>query len=1131
MRGLGYATFAFALLFAGAAGAAGETGAAERAQLRIGEHPGFSRLVFDWEKPVKARLERSPGRAILHFARPGELNLKRFRADPPPEVKGISVASGAGGLTVTLTIIPGAELRLFEDEGNVVLDVLRPETPKNAKAATPQDWRERQAAKRKTKSRPEEASDESNAQIARKAAPPAPVSGRAAAAPPLSLLPTDLTPKKQTKPEASNKATAKASKLATAPIPKAKPAAPKTVAPKIAAAAPVETAQAEAPAAKPAAPKPAAPKTASPKTAAAAPVETAKTEAPGIKTEAPAVEAAVAGLPATHAPLELRPEAGKSAESEAKSASADPALKGPKRAIVSAEPAPILINTAPAAGRSVNRVTPGSLRFDWDTVVAAAAYRQGPHVWLIFDRSPPAGLADLVEKSVPELAPIELVESPDATVLRLTVPVTHSPQLIAQGSTWIVDFRPELPVIDQGIEVELDNNGRTTEILFQAAGSGRKISFTDPESGIIIHVVPLTTAGQGLAAGREYPQFRALASSQGLVIEPFSEDIKIEVEDGTVRVSASEGLFVSYGSTLARLRSNVPTPARGLRLFDLQAWRRGEVAEFRINKHRLMRALSEAKPEEAAVARMDLARFYFAHSLASEAMGMLRLREIEAPRLEADPEARLIRGAIMFLNGDFESAAKDIYHPALDGEWEAGLWQAAMAAVSLDWPQAAERFEASRPLIADYPHSVRMRLRLLAAEARLGIGDTKGASEYLETARQDRPTLGEEARIAYLVARRLQMEGELETAIELWQRVAESTHPPSRARARLKLLDVALEDGSLDQDQAIKELERLRFEWRGDQFEFALLQRLGDLYMARQDYRKGLHALRQAASQFPNSERAKTVAQRMSDVFTGLYLGSAGEKMPTLSALALYQEFKELTPAGARGDKLITHLADRLVDVDLLDRAAEILESQIEFRLQGLEKALTGVRLAVIRLLDDEPAKAVEALASSEIPNLPEPLVRERRYLKAQALAEMDRQDEALVQLGTDDSLEALRLRSEILWSQQNWSAAAILLARLVPEKPPADRALTGVEVESLINLAVALTLAGDGERLRELGKTYVKAMADSPYSATFVLLVGDLEPGRTKSIAEELAQAQQAESFLAGYRKRLQHANLSELN
>ena len=36
-----------------------------------------------------------------------------------------------------------------------------------------------------------------------------------------------------------------------------------------------------------------------------------------------------------------------------------------------------------------------------------------------------------------------------------------------------------------------------------------------------------------------------------------------------------------------------------------------------------------------------------------------------------------------------------------------------------------------------------------------------------------------------------------------------------------------------------------------------------------------LDALRQAASHFPNSERSQTVTQRMSDVFTALYLGNA----------------------------------------------------------------------------------------------------------------------------------------------------------------------------------------------------------------------------------------------------------------
>ena len=43
--------------------------------------------------------------------------------------------------------------------------------------------------------------------------------------------------------------------------------------------------------------------------------------------------------------------------------------------------------------------------------------------------------------------------------------------------------------------------------------------------------------------------------------------------------------------------------------------------------------------------------------------------------------------------------------------------------------------------------------------------------------------------------------------------------------------------------EAIEEFEKLRYAWRGDDFEFDVLNRLGDLYIDVTDFRNGLLAL------------------------------------------------------------------------------------------------------------------------------------------------------------------------------------------------------------------------------------------------------------------------------------------------
>ena len=56
-----------------------------------------------------------------------------------------------------------------------------------------------------------------------------------------------------------------------------------------------------------------------------------------------------------------------------------------------------------------------------------------------------------------------------------------------------------------------------------------------------------------------------------------------------------------------------------------------------------------------------------------------------------------------------------------------------------------------------------------------------------------------------------------------------------------------------------------------------------------------------------------------------LFVEDKADSMSPITAIALYDEFRELTPPGKKGAEMVRRLADRLVDVDLLDRAAELL--------------------------------------------------------------------------------------------------------------------------------------------------------------------------------------------------------------
>src|SRR5258705_3009099 len=81
--------------------------------------------------------------------------------------------------------------------------------------------------------------------------------------------------------------------------------------------------------------------------------------------------------------------------------------------------------------------------------------------------------------------------------------------------------------------------------------------------------------------------------------------------------------------------------------------------------------------------------------------------------------------------------------------------------------------------------------------------------------------------------------------------------------------------------------------------------------------------------------------------------------MKPVDALAMFYEFRELTPIGRRGDEMIRRLADRLAAIDLLDQAAELLQYQVDKRLEGAARAQVAARLAMVYLTNRKPDRPI----------------------------------------------------------------------------------------------------------------------------------------------------------------------------
>ena len=155
--------------------------------------------------------------------------------------------------------------------------------------------------------------------------------------------------------------------------------------------------------------------------------------------------------------------------------------------------------------------------------------------------------------------------------------------------------------------------------------------------------------------------------------------------------------------------------------------------------------------------------------------------------------------------------------------------------------------------------------------------------------------------------------------------------------------------------------------------------------------------MRTAMLAHPNSDLTRQIQDEAAATFDSLFLAGKGDALPPIEALGLFYDFRELTPIGRRGDEMIRRLADRLVAVDLLDQAAELLQHQVDHRLQGAARAQVATRLAVIYLMNRKPDRALADACRRRAPrDLSNELRDQRLLLEARALSDIGRHDLAL---------------------------------------------------------------------------------------------------------------------------------------
>jgi tetratricopeptide (TPR) repeat protein len=748
------------------------------------------------------------------------------------------------------------------------------------------------------------------------------------------------------------------------------------------------------------------------------------------------------------------------------------------------EPAPRAprANPIPAGGvvRAVAEIAGPqvSLRFDWAKPAGAAVFRRGEAIWIVFDAPATLDIAK-APKGVSQYSKIQTFKGRDYSAVRLVAPRSMPVAVVGEGASWTLRLGPG-PRDEPGkITVQRDSEAAEAALTAVVAGATAPIWLDDPAVGDRIAVVTALSPAKGLTARRDYVEMALLPTFQGLAIEPYATDLQVLAEGDLVRIGRPSGLALSPASVTARVadagESGAPKAAGMPGLID-DTWAKTGPGGFMPRYAALTEAAAEegAKGKDASTeARMALARFLIGAELAHEAIGVLNATARERGTIAGEAEFRGLRGIARVMAGRDKEAETDFASPVLGDDPSIAVWRGYLAARNGQWSDARAKFQQGAIAIGQFSPVWKARFLRADAEAAIELGDLAAGQRRIDEALKETLPSAEQLAIRLVQAKLFEKQGSPKRALGLYTAIGTAPLDQLATPALLRATALKLELGQITPVQAAAAYDGLRYRWRGGATELETIRTLGQLYLAQGRYREALEALRSAGTRLPDLPQAVALQEDLASAFRSLFLDGLADGLEPIQALALFQDFQELTPIGADGDLMVRKMARRLVDVDLLSNAARLLQWQVDNRLDGVPRAQVATDLALIQLMDRKPEQALAAINNSRITTLPLALNVERRVITARSLMALGRLDAAEEILEQDNTPESREVKAEIAWKGRNWAVAGALFEAGLGDRWKSPLPLRPDEEGRLLRAGVAYSLAGDEAALGRLRERF----------------------------------------------------------
>lgn len=818
---------------------------------------------------------------------------------------------------------------------------------------------------------------------------------------------------------------------------------------------------------------------------------TSLTGSPEIGGRTPAAEPVAANPPPPRSepPAPARPETKEPPPAEVETAARDVARQPPPAR-------DILPEIVAPAGLIARRVKPptgndgSAFLVPFSATTGAAAFGLGDRTYVVFDERRPIDMMAL--KSDPVFGQVSVQLLPNGTLLEVKPPPGMAVALSQTAQGWRVAAVAAIPP-PQPIAVVAMSDG----LNFPADTPGAIVTLADPDTGATVLAGTQHRPGQAMTGARRSTGFIVRPTLQGVLIEPLS--------DAVVLKTIPTGFALGGGRTGLALSDD--------RELSGQAAESGNLTRRWVFSgappETLLRQVKQVTADVAALPPMARGRGHravaesmLALGMAAEAESLLQTIAEQDPKEAASADVAGLTAVAAMLAGRV-AEADGIDDPRLNGTDDVEFWRAVRRAMTDPAsPAAAAVFAATAPVLSLYPKVIADRLLPLVAESMIQGGALAPAGRLLDQQ-------ADNAALAYARALRAGAEGRTDDALAMLDTIAAGHDRFDRARAAVRAVEMRLGARQIDKPAAAAALEKLQFVWRGDDSELALRERVAELRAQYGAWRDALSRLRQAEADFP--DKAASVHSRLRDTFAAMIHDNDAGHMQPVDFVAMIDENADLVAGADDEDAIGPPLADRLLALDLPERAKPLLQKLLRSAPKGAARARFGATLAALQSKENDDAGAMATLDASDSPVLPADLAEQRAVLRAAALARQGDIAGATSVLAGLHTAGAAAARAQILEAANDWPSAAAAwsdsVGMTVPESGPLDDAA----LRPILRLVTAMTRSADETGLAALRDKFAGRIGGGALGDMFRLLTA--EPVR---LAADIQRSKQEVSLAA---------------